>query len=83
MIICRCEEISKGEIIDALNANISVATIDGVKKRVRPGMGRCQGGFCLPLVAKIISEHEQIPLNEVLKNNEGSLLSYGETKGDK
>lgn len=83
VIICRCEEISKGEIIDALDSNISVPTIDGVKKRVRPGMGRCQGGFCLPLVAKIISEHEQIPLNEVLKGNEGSLLSYGDTKGEK
>lgn len=51
-IICRCEEVSKGEIIDALNSPLKVATIDGIKRRVRPGMGRCQGGFCSPLVAK-------------------------------
>lgn len=60
VIVCRCEEISKGEIIDALNSPVCVPTIDGVKKRVRPGMGRCQGGFCMPLVAEIISETEQI-----------------------
>lgn len=81
VIICRCEEISKGEIIDALNSPISVPTIDGVKKRVRPGMGRCQGGFCMPLIAKIISEHEKIPLHEVKKSSPDSYITFGETKG--
>ena len=46
-IICRCEEISKGEIIDALRIPIEVNTIDGIKRRVKAGGGRCQGGFCL------------------------------------
>lgn len=67
IIICRCEEISKGEIIDALNSPIPVPTIDGVKRRVRPGMGRCQGTFCMPLVAKIISKHEVIETKDVRK----------------
>ena len=82
-IICRCEEVSKGEIIDALNSPLKVATIDGVKRRVRPGMGRCQGGFCSPLVAKIIAEHEGIAIEDVLKGDEGSVVVYGDTKGVK
>lgn len=81
VIICRCEEISRGEIIDALNSPGCPPTIDGVKKRVRPGMGRCQGGFCSPLVAGIIAEHEGIPLDEVRKSSDESVLLYGETKG--
>ena len=80
-IVCRCEEVSKGEILDALNAPICVPTIDGVKKRVRPGMGRCQGGFCSPAVAKIIAEHQNIPLEQVTKTGEGSPLLFGKTKG--
>ena len=80
-IICRCEEVSKGEIIDALNSPLKVATIDGIKRRVRPGMGRCQGGFCSPLVAKIIAEHEGIEVEDVLKGDEGSVIVYGNTKG--
>lgn len=79
-IICRCEEVSKGEIIDALNSPLKVATIDGIKRRVRPGMGRCQGGFCSPLVAKIIAEHEGIKIEDVLKGDEGSVVVYGDTK---
>lgn len=55
-IVCRCEEISRGEIIDALKSPIPATTIDGIKRRVRPGMGRCQGGFCTPNVMKIIEE---------------------------
>ncbi len=81
-MICRCEEVSKGEIIDALESPLKVATIDGVKRRVRPGMGRCQGGFCSPLVAKIIAEHEDINVEDVLKGDEGSVIVYGNTKGN-
>lgn len=80
VIVCRCEEISKGEILDALHSPVPVPTIDGIKKRVRPGMGRCQGGFCMPLVTKIISEYEGIPLEDVRKAGEESVISFGETK---
>lgn len=79
-IVCRCEEISKGEILDALKSPIPVPTIDGIKKRVRPGMGRCQGGFCMPLVTKIISEYEQIPEEKVRKAGAGSEILLRETK---
>ena len=81
VIICRCEEVSKGEILDALNSPCCPPTIDAVKKRVRPGMGRCQGGFCSPLVAQIIAEHEGIPMTEVRKSSEEAVLFYGPTKG--
>jgi len=80
-IVCRCEEVSKGEIIDALNQPLHVPTIDGVKRRVRPGMGRCQGGFCSPTVAKIIAEHDGINIEDVLKGNENSKVVFGDTKG--
>lgn len=80
VIVCRCEEISRGEIIDALNSPLPVYTVDGVKKRVRPGMGRCQGGFCMPLVAQIISEVTGKPLEEVKKNGGDSYLLFGRTK---
>ncbi len=79
-IVCRCEEISKGEILDALNSPVCVPTLDGVKKRVRPGMGRCQGGFCSPLVTKIIAEFLGKPLDAVRKNYNGSVIVYGSTK---
>ena len=79
-IVCRCEEISKGEILDALYAPICVPTLDGIKKRVRPGMGRCQGGFCSPLVTKIIAEFLAVPLSEVRKSSAASVITFGETK---
>lgn len=81
VIICRCEEVSKGEIIDALNSPICVPTLDGIKRRLRPGMGRCQGGFCGPLVMQIIAEHQGVPLSDVKKSSEDSVITYGETKG--
>lgn len=80
-IVCRCEEISKGEIIDALNSPLCVPTVDGIKKRLRPGMGRCQGGFCSPLVTKIIAEHQGISVSEVRKSGADAVISYGKTKG--
>ena len=80
VIVCRCEEISKGEIIDALNSPVCVPTIDGVKKRVRPGMGRCQGGFCSPLVMEIIADYLGVPLSEVRKNGPLSYMTLGSSK---
>ncbi len=81
VMVCRCEEISKGEILDALRAPASVPTLDGIKKRVRPGMGRCQGGFCSPLVMKIIADYLGVPLSEVRKGYDDAVITYGETKG--
>ncbi len=80
VIVCRCEEVSRGEILDALRAPICVPTVDGVKKRVRPGMGRCQGGFCSPLVAKIIAEFLNVPLDQVKKSAPEADITFGRTK---
>ena len=82
-IVCRCEEISRGEILDALRSPVCVPTVDGVKKRVRAGMGRCQGGFCSPVVMRIIAEYLGIPLSEVRKGNEDAVIVFGETKEGK
>ncbi len=79
-IVCRCEEISKGEIKDALNRVIAIPSVDAVKRRVRPGMGRCQGGFCSPLVVKIIAEQFGISVEDVRKAGENSTILYGRTK---
>ncbi|HSN67164.1 MAG TPA: (2Fe-2S)-binding protein, partial [Fusibacter sp.] len=79
-IICRCEEISKGEIIDALSSPIPVDTVDGVKRRVRAGMGRCQGGFCMPLVMEIIHEVKGIPTESITKKSGASKIAVHETK---
>ena len=82
VIICRCEEVSRGEILDALNSPICVPTVDGIKKRLRPGMGRCQGGFCSPLVTKIIAEYLGVPLTEVRKSSASSPIVFGSRKGE-
>lgn len=83
VIVCRCEEISRGEILDALNSPICVPTIDGIKKRVRPGMGRCQGGFCSPLVTKMIAEYLGVPVTEVKKSSAESPIVFESGKGEK
>ena len=80
VIVCRCEEISRGEILDALRSNVCVPTVDGVKKRVRPGMGRCQGGFCGPLVLQIIAEETGLPLEQIDKSEPGGEVLFGSIK---
>lgn len=80
VIVCRCEEVSKGEILDALRSPICVPTVDGVKKRVRPGMGRCQGGFCSPLVAQIIAGFLDVPLDQVKKSAPEANITSEQTK---
>ena len=81
VIICRCEEVSKGEIIDALNSPIPVKSLDALKRRVRPGMGRCQGGFCTPLTMKIISQQCGVNMLSITKKGDRSNIVIGETKG--
>lgn len=73
-IICRCEEISEGEIIDAIHSIIPPTTLDGIKRRVRAGMGRCQGGFCQPNVASIFARENNIELQDVHKKGEDVLI---------
>ena len=79
-IVCRCEQISRGEVVAALHRSIPCDTVDGVKRRVRPGMGRCQGGFCGPLVLQIIAEESGKRLEEIEKNAPGGELLFGTIK---
>ena len=79
-IICRCEGITEGEIVDAIKRSFGKITLDGVKRRCRPGMGRCQGGFCGPRVQEIISRELDIKMEDVLLENENSVILFGRTK---
>ena len=79
-IVCRCEQITEGEIIRAIRENPPAKNIDAVKRRTRSGMGRCQGGFCQPYVAELIARECNIPLEQITKNGEGSEILVGVTK---
>ena len=79
-IICRCESISEGEILDAIHRPLGARSLDGVKRRVRAGMGRCQGGFCAPRVMEILARELGIDQLEVTKAGPGSQLLVGKTK---
>lgn len=73
-IVCRCETITEGEILDAIRRPLGARDIDMVKRRVRAGMGRCQGGFCSPRVAELLAKELGISLGEVTKKGCGSEL---------
>ena len=78
-IICRCETITEGEILDAINAPAGARDVDGVKRRTRAGMGRCQAGFCSPKVMEILSRELNLPLDEIKKNGGESKLAVGKS----
>jgi len=80
IIVCRCEEISKGEILNALRRDVKCSSIDGVKRRVRPGMGRCQGGFCGPQVLELIAAEKRALQMNVRKGGIGSEIVFGTSK---
>ena len=67
-IVCRCEQISEGEILDSIRRPLGAKTLDGVKRRVRAGMGRCQAGFCSPRVIELLADELGISPWEVKKN---------------
>ena len=79
-IVCRCEKVTEGEIREIIRKNPRATTIDAVKRRLRAGMGRCQGGFCQPRVAEIISEELNIPMEQITKAGSGSELLTGKSK---
>ena len=73
-IVCRCETVTEAEIREAIRRPVGARTVDGVKRRTRAGMGRCQGGFCCPRVASIISEETGLSLKEITKDGGESRL---------
>ncbi len=79
-IICRCETITEGEIVYAINQNPKPLDMDGVKRRTRAQMGRCQGGFCSPYIVEILSRELGIPYENVTKFGGNSVINIGKTK---
>lgn len=79
-IVCRCEQVSEGEIADAIHSAIPARNIDAIKRRARAGMGRCQAGFCLPKVAQILARETGMSIEEIMKNSDGSHLFVGKAK---
>ena len=82
-IICRCENVTKAEVLQALRNPLGVCTVTGVKARCRTMMGRCQGGYCQTRVAELIMQEKGLPPEEVLYSVDGSYLFTGAMgKGD-
>ncbi len=79
-IVCRCETITEGEIIDAIHAPAGARDVDGVKRRTRAGMGRCQGGFCGSKVVEILARELGTEMNEITKFGGNSKIMYERTK---
>ena len=79
-IICRCETITEGEIIDAIKAPAGARDVDGVKRRTRAGMGRCQGGFCGSKVVEILARELGCEVHEITKFGGNSNILFERTK---
>ncbi len=79
-IVCRCETITEGEILDAIHAPAGARDVDGVKRRTRAGMGRCQGGFCGSKVVEILARELGVEMNEITKFGGQSNIMYNKTK---
>ena len=76
-IVCKCEKITKCDVINTLNRPLKIRSVDGVKRRTNAGMGICQGGFCFTKVVNLIKDVRKIKYEEVLKENRGSEVAYG------
>ena len=81
-IICRCETVTEGEILEAIRTNPKPCDLDGIKRRTRAQMGRCQGGFCSPYITEILARELDIPIEKVTKCGGKSIINIGKTKED-
>ncbi len=79
-IICRCEMISEGEIMDAIHRPLGARSLDGVKRRTRAGMGRCQAGFCTPRTMEILEREVPMSIFDITKNGSGGTIIVGQNK---
>ncbi len=79
-IICRCEMVTEGEIIDAVTRPLGAKSLDGVKRRTRAGMGRCQAGFCSPRVMEILARECGKDISDITKAGGGSRIVVGVNK---
>lgn len=79
-IVCRCETVTEGEILDAIRRNPQARDLDGVKRRTRAQMGRCQGGFCGPYIVELLAKEMGVPYEAVTKFGGNSVVNVGKTK---
>jgi len=79
-VVCRCENITEGDIVDSIRRTVGATTMDGVKRRCRAGMGRCQAGFCGPKVQQILARELNKPLEEIVLEKNSSYILTGKTK---
>ena len=71
--MCRCETVTEGEILDAIQRPLGATTLDGVKRRTRAGMGRCQAGFCSPKTILLLAEKLGVGIGDIRKNGRGEV----------
>ena len=79
-IVCRCETVTEGEILEAIRTNPRPTDLDGVKRRTRAQMGRCQGGFCMPYIVELLAKENNIAYEAVTKFGGNSTVNFGKTK---
>lgn len=79
-VICRCEQVTEGEILEAIHRPLGATTVDGVKRRTRAGMGRCQSGFCLPKTMEILAHELGVDEEEIKKSGENANYLVGKNK---
>ena len=79
-VVCRCETVTAGEIIEAIRTNPKPTSIDGIKRRTRASMGRCQGGFCTPYMVEILAREMGVPVTEITKSGGESYINVGKTE---
>lgn len=79
-IICRCETVTEGEILEAIHTNPKPTDLDGIKRRTRAQMGRCQGGFCMPYIVELLARETSMNVLEVTKFGKGSEINFSKTK---
>lgn len=81
-VVCRCEVVTEGEIMDAIHRPLGATTLDGIKRRTRAGMGRCQSGFCAPKTVEILAREMGKDVSEITKSGKGSNYLTGYNKED-
>lgn len=79
-VICRCETVTEGEIIEAIRTNPRPTDVDGLKRRTRASMGRCQGGFCTPYMVEILAREMGVPVTDVTKFGKESYINFSKTE---
>lgn len=82
-VICRCESVTEGEILDAIHRPIGAKSLDGVKRRTRAGMGRCQSGFCSPRTMEILERELSMDMEDITKSGGRSVIVTGRTKEER